>query len=132
VAIDESVVIGSMGQQVERWMGRGQWWTEKARFYAIHHGGMPQEEQEESTLACVVIALIEKMKKSMCYGCVQVSQRDDDSCVFSCFVGNKNEPCRFAVTLRRTAYYGEKGCILCDGYLMGATRSRTSRRTCLY
>ena len=132
VALDESIVIGSMGKQVEQWMGKKeQWWAEKARYFAIHHGGLPQEEEEESTLARVFTTLIEKMKKSMCYGCVQVSQREDDLCVFSCLIGNINEPCRFAVTLRRTAYYGEKGCILCDGYLMGATRSRTSRRTCL-
>jgi hypothetical protein len=119
VPLDE---MAWMGRLVAAWMQAEGTWSEKARFFALGKG---LQREETSQLALVVGVLIDAMKKNMhASACVQVWNNKEEKYFFSCGMDN----CLLVITLCRTAYYGNLGCILWDGYGLSATRSRRSAR----
>ena len=122
VPLDDGLAL--MGQLVECWLCKQEpmVWSEKTCYIALAKGQlMPDGEQVK-----VVSTLLEKIKgqNATKNECVHVWNQEDRT-FFSCLVA---PACRIVLTLCRTAYYGTLGSIVCDGYALSATKSRTSSR----
>ena len=108
----------------EAWMSRGGFWDDAGgSFVEVQRGGLQHGLSEDKTLSAIVAAVVGVMMKQAS-SCVCVSRCDDATRCFSCI----DRASRFALTLRRTAFYGRRGRILRDGYALGASRRRVSGR----
>ena len=117
------LTVEQIGALVDGWMQRDGYWSTKPFFVKVQQG-LQYGEHETNVLTGVVAMLVEKLKKqAVC--CVKVVPSENASThCFSCILARR--ACRFSLTLRRTAFLGKQGCVVCDGYTVCARRARAS------